>query len=187
MTAIASLVETEAPRIHVFTDKDGVLAGFEQGFYARFKRYFDEVPVGVAWKLINGVNDFYEKLPHHTDVQEYWKEARKVRPTILTGCPNSRFELHEACKRAWTAANPHFDDGTIFLRDTPEIVCLTKDKPQHMVNPGDLLIDDHQKNGDKWMAAGGRFILFRHARQAAAELRDMVAELKHQGHRFNDE
>jgi hypothetical protein len=181
------IVPTEQPFVRIFQDKDGCLSDFLKGFWNLFKKDFDALPIGVAWKLINSVPKFYATLPHMADVDIYWKEARKYRPTILTGCPPANFEIHKAAKLEWHADNHYLSDGSVFLRDTEEIVCLTKDKPLHMVNPGDILVDDTLKNCQKWKDAGGRAIHFKHARQAAAELRDLVTELKAQGHRFNDD
>jgi hypothetical protein len=175
------------PPISVFSDNDGVKADFEKSFRVRFGKDFDAYHIGVAWKMINSVPDFYATLPLMPDVDVYWKEVRKYRPDILTGCHTTNYDSHEAGKRIWHEANHYFPDGTVFLRDTNMIICRTRDKPLHMRNPGDILIDDHTKNGVKWTAAGGRFIHFRHARQAATELRELVAELKQQGYRFNDE
>ena len=66
----------------------------------------------------------------------------------------------------------------IFGQDTKMIVCLTKDKPMHMIAKGDILIDDHKKNIDAWNAAGGNGILFLNAHQAVAEFNALIIKLK---------
>lgn len=174
-----------APAISFFSDNDGVNADFEGSFESRFSKPFEAYHIGVAWKLINSVPDFYEALPLMPDVDVYWNAIKDVQPDILTGCHTTNYAHHEAGKRKWHANNHHFPDGSVFLRDTNMIVCRTKDKPLHMRNKGDILCDDHTKNGKRWVEAGGIFILYRNARQAAADCLTTFAKLRKMGFRMN--
>lgn len=137
---------------HPFLDSDGVFADFEGGFHARFGRYFATTPVGVAWNLIYKTPDFYATLPLMPGARELWDVVQGRNPTVLTGCPTAGRAQAETAKRFWWAEN--------FGKDVKVITCARKDKPLHMINPGDLLLDDHQKNIDPWVAAGGVGILY---------------------------
>lgn len=174
-----------APAIQFKSDNDGVKADFEGSFKQRFGKAFDDFHIGVAWKLINSVPDFYEKLPLMPNVEVYWNAIKNLKPEILTGCNPQNYALHEAGKHKWHANNHYFADGSVFLRDTKMIVCVTKNKPLHIVNPGDILCDDHIKNGKKWVAAGGIYVRYKNAHQAAEDCLDLFATLREMGYRLN--
>ena len=169
----SKIIDKDGGEVHVFTDNDGVQAAFEQGFINKFKKDFYSVPVGLAWSLIGKDEHFFRDLPFMPGFHEYWDVIGKYHPTILTGCPSAKHDMHKAAKHAWLELNREHFHST-----TPMIVCLTKDKPVHMKRAGDILIDDHEKNGVAWRAAGGRFILFKNAAQAVADFQAMVAEIK---------
>lgn len=176
--------KTAAP-ILFKSDNDGVKADFEGSFLSRFGKRFDDFHIGIAWKQINSVPDFYEKLPLMPDVEIYWNAIKGTKPEILTGCHTQNYELHEAGKHKWHANNHFFPDGSVFLRDTKMNVCRTKDKPMYLVNPGDILCDDHVKNGKKWVAAGGIYVRYKNARQAATDCLALFATLREMGYRLN--
>lgn len=158
--------------INVFSDNDGVNAGFLAGFKAKFGKEFDSVPAGQAWAWIGRDSSFFSDLPLMPDVRLYWDAIKKHNPTILTGCPSASFAKSEIGKRSWLEKHRE-----IFGEHTKMIVCLTKDKPKHMIKPGDILIDDHQKNIDAWQAAGGIGILFKNAKQAIADFNTVMDNL----------
>ncbi len=155
---------------HTFTDADGVLFDFERGFELRFGGKFHETPVGVAWNLIYKTPDFYAELPLMPNAFDYWDTIRPHHPTVLTGAPTAGRAAAEAAKRF--AIKKHFG------AHVPVIVCARVDKPKHMKNPGDLLIDDHQKNIDPWVEAGGQGILFKDAASSIEEIRFIIAMRK---------
>jgi 5'(3')-deoxyribonucleotidase len=167
------IIDKDGCEVHVFTDNDGVQAGFEAGFKQKFGRSFYDVPVGMAWGLIGKDPHFFRDLPFMPGFHEYWEVIGAYHPTILTGCPSAKHDVHKAAKHAWLELNREH-----FHTTTEMIVCLTKDKPLHMKRSGDILIDDHEKNGVAWTAAGGRFILFKNAKQAIEDFQKMVTEIE---------
>lgn len=168
--------------VSVFSDNDGVNAGFMAGFKVKFKREFDQTPVGLAWSLIGKDPSFFADLPLMPNVDVYWTAIKDYAPVILTGCTSAKFAQGEAGKRSWLEKHRN-----IFGSHTRMIVCLTKDKPKYMNNPGDILIDDHQKNIDAWIAAGGRGILFVNANQASNDFKKLVEQITNDQKDSDDE
>lgn len=146
---------------HLFSDSDGVMADFEGGFKAQFGADFYSLAPGKAWAMIYRNPDFYFNLPLMPGAHEYWEVIKGHEPTVLTGCPTAGFNAAADAKRRWWAK--HFNYTNV-------ITCFSRDKPKHMKNPGDLLIDDHEKNLVKWKDAGGRVLLFQHAQQAMDDI-----------------
>lgn len=151
---------------HLFSDNDGVLADFEAGFEQVFGRSFYDVPAGVAWKMIYKDPDFYFKLPMMPGAEDYWATILPHNPTILTGCPTSGYDAAADAKRRWIAK--------YLGAEVPVITCYSRNKPDHMTAPGDILIDDHEKNTSKWVAHGGHGILLTSHDQALAELAEYL-------------
>lgn len=168
---------SDKKKIRVFLDSDGVKADFLSGFLRDYGRAWEQTHIGSAWKFIRNNPTFYANLPLMPGADRGWERVKKYKPAILTGAPSAGFDDAKAAKLAWYAKYSH-----VFTGLSKIIVCLSKDKALHMVNPGDILIDDHQKNGDKWIAAGGNFILFKNADQAADDLDALVARLEAEGY-----
>lgn len=135
---------------HLFLDSDGVYADFEGGFKERFGREFKTTPAGIAWSLIYKNPDFYAELPKMKNADKLWEATSAYNRTVLTGCPTAGADAAATAKRYWWETNFQFQDV---------ITCKAKDKPLHIKNPGDVLLDDHLKNVDAWTAAGGHGIL----------------------------
>lgn len=169
---------TTKKKIRVFLDSDGCKADFLKGFLLQYGRHFDQTHIGVAWKFIRGKPNFYRDLPLMPGAEGFWERTKKYKPAILTGAPSGGFDDAKAAKIAfYREVHQH-----IYQPEPKIIVCLSKDKPLHMVNKGDILVDDHQKNGDKWIAAGGNFVKFDNAEQAADDLDALVAKLEAEGY-----
>jgi hypothetical protein len=156
----------------VFWESDGCKADFLKGFFLQYGRHFDETHIGVAWKFIRSRPNFYRDVPLMPDAEWIWEEVKQYKPAILTGAPSGGFEDAKTAKIAfYREVHQH-----IYQPAPKIIVCLSKDKPLHMVNKGDILVDDHEKNGKAWMAAGGDFVKFDNARQAVSDLHALVAK-----------
>jgi len=151
---------------HIFSDSDGVLFDFELGYFNAFGHHFHAVEAGVAWKNIYRMPDFYDNLPLMPGAEEYWAMIEGLDPTVLTGAPTAGHEAACAAKRRAIARH--------FGAHVPVITCYSRDKPLHMKNPGDVILDDQQKNVDKWIASGGVGILYRDPHQAVGELRKVL-------------
>ncbi len=143
----------------LFIDMDGVLADFD-GHYTKL---FGETPEesdkqhkSRLWNNINGhMGEFFAELPKMPGVTtllqaiRYLHSAGKVSEVyILTAAGDSTFEVVSKQKRKWLAQ--HISDNYMVLTTRKGV-----DKAAFVQKPGDVLIDDMQKNCDAWEAAGG--------------------------------
>ena len=152
-----------APRL--FLDLDGVLADFDRGYADLFGSPPDRTKPDTPdmWKRIADHGSFFRSLHPMPDARELWDFTAQLRPTILTGAPHSVPDV-EAQKVDWVR---------VHLGETvPVIVCRSADKCLH-AKPGDVLVDDWEKYQPKWLAAGGRWITHRSARQSIGALLEM--------------
>jgi 5'(3')-deoxyribonucleotidase len=157
-------------KFKVFTDCDGVLADFNGGFIKKFGKPFESFNTNWCWEQINSDPHHFLNLEVHEGAREYWDVIAPFNPTVLTGCPRAPgYDDAARSKIAWVAK--HFGEHV------PVIACMSKDKHLHMVQPGDILIDDHERNLKGWRKAGGTGILFINAEQAIDEFKRAVAAL----------
>lgn len=157
-------------KFKVFTDCDGVLANFEKRFLDLHGKPFESFHHEWCWEQINGDPDYFFKLEVMPGAPAYWAALAPFNPTVLTGCPrHPGFDNASRAKKAWVAKH--------FGSDVPVITCMSKDKHLHMVQPGDILIDDHERNLKGWRKAGGTGILFHNAQQAIEEFQRAVEAL----------
>lgn len=147
----------------IFCDLDGVLVDFEAGFLRNYGFAHDSVAEPVMWKFINQNKNHWENLPPMPDAHLLWAFIRPMSPSILTGCPRSGYDAAHEGKHVWCKSN---------LEDVGEIItCLSRNKPIHMVSPGDILIDDLTKNIKRWNEAGGFGILHTSAENTIEQLK----------------
>lgn len=151
------------PLPHIFCDFDGVLVDFERGFEIQYGKKHTDVPEGVMWKIIKNNMAHWEQLPAMPGALQHWAYIAKYDPSILTGCPTSGRQQAEAGKTIWKTRE--------LGEHVPIITDLSKNKPLHMKAPGDILIDDMQKNIDRWIAAGGVGILHVSAEDTIKQLK----------------
>ncbi|CAM6054492.1 unnamed protein product [Sphagnum tenellum] len=85
---------------------------------------------------------------------------------VLSGCPKTNYDVASEQKKAKFAKQ---------FPGLPVITCLSKNKPDHMIAPGDLLIDDRHSNTKRWIKAGGTAVLFRTYEQTISELEKIFA------------
>lgn len=123
-------------------------------------------PQGVAeismWQNITNNIDHWTQLPAMPGALQLWAYVSRWKPTILTGCPSKGYKNAEAGKKKWCARE--------LGSHVPVITTYSRHKPSHMKAPGDVLIDDLQKNIDRWNEAGGVGILFTSAEQVISDL-----------------
>lgn len=159
---------------NLFVDLDGVMVDFERGFEINFGIKHDSVPENIMWQMINEREQHWHDLPAMPGAIRLWSYVLPFKPTILTGCPRSiGYHLAEHGKRAWCERE--------LGPEVEVITCASRDKPQYMRTRGDVLIDDLQKNINRWEAAGGRGILYQNAVQAIGKLEAILAEDKKRG------
>lgn len=154
----------------IFCDQDGVLADFRGYFIGKFG--YD--PIGkTRLELREDVlsdKNFWLNLPKIKGADKLWvavKEKDKDAK-ILTACPIRDWDRSTTQKTEWVAKNID-NEGDV-------ICCIREDKIKHM-KPGDILIDDLEKNIEDWENAGGVGILHKSAEETIIKL-NKIFELK---------
>jgi len=136
----------------LFLDLDGVMADFDGGFPAKFGFDHRNVPDEVMWDAIEKDGKFFRELPPCEGALDFYRLISMWRPVILTACPaGDKFVDVAQQKRAWVER--HLQSW----RSTPPIVFTPggKTKALYMNRPGDILIDDFERNIERWREAGG--------------------------------
>lgn len=156
------------PRL--FLDCDGVLADFDAGvekllgMSARdFERRHSR---GAFWGRLAKAPDFYARLPLMSDANALFEAVKHLHPTILTGLPLGKWAAPQ--KVAW--AEEHFPG-------TPVITCMARDKHRFM-DPGDVLVDDHENHRAAYEAHGVHFIHHKNARDSLRQLAEIYPSVK---------
>lgn len=150
---------------HIFCDFDGVLVDFERGFEIQYGKKHNEVPEFVMWKIISNNIAHWEQLPAMPGALQLWAYIAHREPTILSGCPSNGMKQAAAGKTIWK-------DRELGAH-VPIITCLSRYKGKHIKEPGDILIDDMEKNIKRWEEAGGVGILHTSAEDTIMQLKAM--------------
>jgi hypothetical protein len=153
----------------LFLDCDGVLADFdgyaEKVFGLPPRDYEDKMGTDRFWADTRSHHDFYYNLPVLPDGVKLYEAVKHLKPIILTGRPShdgGRWAIEQ--KQRWAAT--HFPGVEI-------IVCLSKEKCQHMKRFGDILVDDRLKYRRYWTEAGGVFVHHRSSDETINLLREL--------------
>jgi 5'-nucleotidase len=132
----------------LFLDLDGVMADFDGGFPVKFGFDHRDVPDKVMWDAIEKDGKFFRELPPCAGALDFFESVKHLQPVILTACPPSNFEDVAEQKRAWVRTHLGADVPIVF---TPG----GKTKSLFMHRTGDVLIDDFERNLERWQEAGG--------------------------------
>jgi hypothetical protein len=151
---------------NLFMDLDGVLAAFDENVERRFGAPPSVLGDERMWQLVNNHEDFWIAMPLKEGAAELWAAALPFKPVVLTGCPRSNYEQAAAHKREWVAGH--------FGSDIKVITCLSRDKQLHLIEPGDVLVDDRVQNIKRWRKVGGVGVLYHNHEQA---IREMLAAM----------
>ena len=143
--------EKEEKEVRIFVDLDGVLADWEKGVLDKFGKTHKEVKSHILWSVIAKSKSFWKTLDKTTDFHHLWDYVKSLNISILSGCPKSSFDNADTQKREWCKEN--------LGEDVHVITCLAKNKQDHLLNEGDILIDDNESNCKKWRESGGIAIL----------------------------
>ena len=131
----------------LFLDMDGVMADFDGAFAPRFGFDHRDVPDEKMWYAINTYGTYFRDLPPCPGAREFFRTVRRLNPIMLTACPPSNFANVAKQKRGWIAEH---------LGDVPVIFTPGgKTKGLYLNRPGDILIDDFERNIERWVDAGG--------------------------------
>lgn len=150
---------------------DGVLVDFNRGFETRTGRRICSFQNSKEfWKFANNFPDLYRHPPmmeDALDLVEYVNGLKGVKVEILTAIPHSMPQA-EKHKAQWI--EEHMPYGWKF-----KIGPHSVDKQFH-ARPGDILIDDKDKNIEQWINAGGVGILHKSAETSIDELKKVLNE-----------
>lgn len=146
-----------APRLYL--DLDGVFADFDAHYAAMFGKYDKDIPDAELWGKIHASPSFFRDLPMCPGAAEFFREAMRAYSlcdvhdiAILTACPKDNYAHVARQKREWV--REHLSTSVMVLPTAGG-----SSKPLFMHEPGDILIDDFDRNTNAWKAAGGRAIL----------------------------
>nr|DAU76350.1 MAG TPA: 5'(3')-deoxyribonucleotidase [Caudoviricetes sp.] len=132
----------------LYLDLDGVLADFD----AHFEYSFGVHPrtadgAGVLWDNINSYPTFFADLPMFEDTLWFFRRVQSLNPKIITACPKTNYHDVAFQKRQWVYKN---------LGDFEVLPVMGgKNKVLFMHSPGDVLVDDFEKNLKPWTKHGG--------------------------------
>lgn len=161
------------PRIRVSLDIDGVIANFnahcEDLFGGHPHHLVFECPErgtlksdAALWAHVHTADTFWTEMPLFPWADELIDLCRPYGTQFVTGCPRDGFERASAEKTAKLNAR---------WPGIPAVTCLSKNKADHMQEPGDILVDDMRRNCERWETAGGYPVRFRTFEQAFADLK----------------
>lgn len=143
---------TDFPRIYL--DLDGVMADFDAHFPALFNVDHREMLDDDMWSTINGHPSYFRDMPLCPGAKAFFDGISWLDPIILTACPKSNYPHVARQKRAWV--REHLSVNSIILP-----VMGGRNKALFMHAPGDILIDDFERNTKAWEDEGGIAILHR--------------------------
>ncbi|RWX78305.1 hypothetical protein EPK99_06660 [Neorhizobium lilium] len=140
------------PRLYL--DLDGVMADFDAHFPATFGIDHRDQADDDMWSLINSHDSYFRDMPVCEGAKKFFDAVSWIDPIILTACPKSNYAHVARQKRAWV--REHLSENCIILP-----VMGGRNKPLFMHAPGDILIDDFERNIKAWELEGGIGILHR--------------------------
>lgn len=136
----------------LYLDLDGVMADFDAHFPKTFGLDHRGMADDAMWATINAHPSYFFDMPMCAGAAQFYRLIKHLSPIILTACPRSNYAHVARQKRAWVRKN---------LCDTAVILPVMggRNKPLFMHAPGDILIDDFERNIDCWREEGGVGIL----------------------------
>ena len=107
---------------------------------------------GDMWERINAHPSYFRDMPMCPGAKDFWRRICHIDPIILTACPRTNYQHVAVQKREW--CREHLSSDVTVLP-----VIGGHNKWLFMHKPGDVLIDDYEKNLAPWRKAGGVAIL----------------------------
>ena len=141
-------------RRRIYLDLDGVMADFDAHFPATFGLDHRDMADDAMWTTINAHPSYFRDMPPCPGATDFFSTIAGLDPIILTACPRSNYQHVARQKRAWV--REHLSTSIIILP-----VMGGRNKGLFMHAPGDILIDDFERNTKAWEAEGGIAILHR--------------------------
>jgi 5'-nucleotidase len=134
--------------MNLYLDLDGVMSDFDGQFLSVFGVSHKGMNDDVMWNHINSNPTFFLDMPMCEGAAEFFRDITFLNPTILTACPSSDYRSVALQKREWVRKNLSKEINIL-------PVIGGKNKCLFMQNPGDILIDDFEKNCIPWDELGG--------------------------------
>lgn len=135
-------------KTRLYIDLDGVMADFDKYFLQEFGVESNKLDDPTLWKWINSHGNFFLNLPLMEGALQFFRSVEHMNPTILTACPKSNYTVAAVQKRQW-----------VYKHLSPDVTVIPmmggKNKCLFMHAPGDILIDDFEKNCIPWAEHGG--------------------------------
>lgn len=132
----------------LYIDLDGVMADFDKYFLQQFGVESSKLDDPTLWKWINGHGNFFLNLPICEGALNFFNLVKHLNPIILTACPKSNYTTAAVQKRQWVYKHLSQDVTVIPMMGG-------KNKFLFMHSPGDVLVDDFEKNCIPWRKHGG--------------------------------
>jgi len=104
------------------------------------------------WAKINAHPSYFEDMPMCPGAADFFAEIQRLSPIILTACPRTNYAHVAGQKRRWV--RKHLGSDVTVLP-----IMGGHNKHLFMNAPGDVLIDDYEKNCAPWRKSGGVAIL----------------------------
>lgn len=156
----------------IYLDLDGVMFDFEGHYLSLFGHTHDSVSDSEMWKNIHNHGHFFKDIPLYEGAYDFFAHLVERYGTaniqILTACPKSDYTNAARYKRE--AVREHL---SIFVKVLPML--HGKNKVLFMHEPGDILIDDFEKNIKPWNEAGGFGILHKNFEDTKTQLRKIIS------------
>lgn len=153
-------------KTRLYIDLDGVMADFDKYFLEEFGVESSKLDDPTLWKWINDHGNFFINLPLCEGALEFFKIVEHLNPTILTACPKSNYATAAVQKRQWVYEHLSKDITVIPMMGG-------KNKCLFMHSPGDVLIDDFEKNCIPWREHGGIAIHHKNFKTTMSQVADI--------------
>lgn len=152
---------------NVYLDLDGVMADFDAHFPALFGVDHKSMLDDDMWSTINGHPSYFRDMPPCPGAKEFYRSIEWLTPIILTACPKSNYPHVARQKREWVREH---------LSTTCQVLPVMggSSKPLFMQSPGDILIDDFERNTKAWQLEGGFAILHKDFKTTTKALEDEI-------------
>ena len=137
----------------IYCDMDQVVVNFLLGARHSLGVEFNDPSFSneaEKWERISKFPEFWYTLPWMPNAEALWNRIKHHSPYVLTAFPNLSPNA-VAQKKLWCSHHLGLPDHrclTVPKREDKQIFAITGNIPN-------LLIDDHPKNIQEWIAAGG--------------------------------
>jgi hypothetical protein len=151
--------------MQLYLDADGVLADFDKratevlGMPPR--EWEEQNGSEKFWDTLYATPNFFLDMVPMPDAYVLYDAVAYLKPIILTGCP--RGDWAQPQKFAW---RDKYFPGV-------QMICVPSTNKVDFCKPGDIIIDDWPKHMQKWIDAGGIWILHKNAEDSIRQLNDL--------------